>query len=178
MVSHFGSCVWVCAKLDSPQFPGVEHHVPSLLNYHRWFRSYFISSKISISGQTQESLSNDALQLRDTLLNLFKVFGPEVRSSIVVIVTKPNMKPEEAALKRLTRIKEVMSQQGLRELVIWNGPERDQRSLDDLKKAIARAFRQVKTGEAARCAWSNINSNLSGATFMFHDPKGTVRVPY
>eukprot|EP00435_Cladocopium_sp_Y103_P042483 s766_g11.t1 len=93
--------------------------------------------RISAVDVKRESFANDALQLRDTLLNLFKVFGQKVRGSIVVVATKPNMKPGEPGVKRLNLILEVMAEQGLRELVIWNGPERDQKSVDDLKAAVS-----------------------------------------
>jgi hypothetical protein len=114
------------------------------------------------------------LQLRDSLLNLFKVFGEEVRSSIIVIATKPNLKPGEAGVKRLRRIQDVMSQQGLRELVIWNGPERDETSVDDLMAAVGRAFWHEVWCSCTLRWEQQENSSLSGVKFVFHDAKGTV----
>ncbi|CAK9082185.1 Uncharacterized protein SCF082_LOCUS39076 [Durusdinium trenchii] len=85
-----------------------------------------------------ESMANDALHLRNTLLNLFTAFGEEVRNGIVVIASKPNLRQGRAGVQRLVLMQQVMAEQGLRELVLWRGPEKDQESVEELKAALGR----------------------------------------
>lgn len=100
-------------------------------------------------------MANDALHLRNTLLNLFTAFGEEVRNGIVVIASKPNLRQGRAGVQRLVLMQQVMAEQGLRELVLWRGPEKDQESVEELKAALGRATRH---GEhvAGRAMWQRV----------------------
>ena len=84
-------------------------------------------------------MGNDVLHLRDTLAHLYASFGEDVRHGIVVVVTKPNRRPGKAGQTRLESIRSVVAEQGLSELVVWDGPEMDARCLNALKVAVSRA---------------------------------------
>ena len=108
---------------------------------------------------SKESMANDVLHLRDTLAHLYTTFGEDVRHGIVVVVTKPNLRTGKAGETRLQSIRKVMDEQGLSELVVWNGPEMDTMCLDALRLALSRA--------AWRLSAPVLNSDSDGARNLF-----------
>ena len=67
-----------------------------------------------------DSMANDAMHLRETLSALFTSFGTNVRHGTVIIASKANLRPRGG--KRNQLLRDVMQEQGLEELVFWNGP--------------------------------------------------------
>ena len=67
-----------------------------------------------------DSMASDTMRLRDTLLTLFTVFGVQIRSSIVVIASRPNVKSPLEDAKRLELVRKTLEEQELNELVVWN----------------------------------------------------------
>ena len=67
-----------------------------------------------------DSMASDTMRLRDTLLTLFTVFGVQIRSSIVVIASRPNVKSPLEDAKRLELLRKTLEEQELNELVVWN----------------------------------------------------------
>ena len=67
-----------------------------------------------------DSMASDTMRLRDTLLTLFTVFDVQIRSSIVVIASRPNVKSPLEDAKRLELVRKTLEEQELNELVVWN----------------------------------------------------------
>jgi len=85
-----------------------------------------------------DSMGNDGMQLRDTLASLQVSFGARALEGAVVVGSKANLKPGAAGVKRTQLLRQVMEEQGLKELVLWQGPELNELDLADLKASLSK----------------------------------------
>ncbi|CAE7372970.1 unnamed protein product, partial [Symbiodinium sp. CCMP2456] len=83
-----------------------------------------------------DSMSNDLMLIRETLSSLFTSFGTNAKHGTVVVASKVNLAPNKA--KRINLLREVMENQGIKELVEWHGPDLHQQSLEDLRASLGR----------------------------------------
>lgn len=89
-----------------------------------------------------DSLANDSMQLRNTLVEFTQAFGRDVLPSVLVLASKADRLPKAQKEKRLQKMEEVAKQQGVRQVLEWQNvdiaPEAMELQLAKLRKALER----------------------------------------
>jgi len=89
-----------------------------------------------------ESMGGDRMELRATLASLVTTFGAGALDGVVVVVSKADLRPGAAGQGKVTAVRRIMEERGLRELVVWQsqglGEEEEEAQLSALRLAVQR----------------------------------------
>lgn len=66
-----------------------------------------------------DSLGNDSLQLRNTLVEFVTAFGRPLLPSVVVMASKADRCPQESRAKRVSNMQEIGRKQGINQVIVW-----------------------------------------------------------
>lgn len=87
-----------------------------------------------------DSLGNDSLQLRNTLVEFVTAFGRPMLPSVVVVPSKADRCPQESMAKRVSTMQEIGRKLGINQVVVWQNSsisyDGKQGQLGELKRAL------------------------------------------